>query len=95
MQGCVRNGDLLARYAGDEFILVMPNSSHETVEDIRKRIEEAVRMIRVDDQITIGASIGHAFYPEDGLNARDLIEIADSRMYADKNLRRHSSDPSS
>lgn len=88
MQSCVRQGDMLARYAGDEFILVMPNSSLEVVEQIRDRVQEAVALIRVDDRIRLGASIGHAFYPEDGLNARDLIEIADSRMYADKNQRR-------
>jgi diguanylate cyclase (GGDEF)-like protein/putative nucleotidyltransferase with HDIG domain len=93
MQGCVRNGDLLARYAGDEFILVMPNSSHEVVKQIRDRIEEAVRLIPIDDRIRLGASIGHAFYPEDGLNARDLIEIADSRMYMDKNRRKQAGEP--
>ena len=37
---------------------------------------------------TWGASVGFALYPDDGLNARDLIEKAENRMFSDKNKRK-------
>lgn len=85
MQECVRDTDLLARYAGDEFVLVVPNAEPDHLTALCARVSDAISKIVTENGIRLGASIGFALYPDDGLNARDLIQIADSRMYEDKN----------
>lgn len=88
MQGVVRSNDLLARYAGDEFILVVPNADFDLVSQLCRRLAESVGRIKFADHSFLGASVGFALYPDDGLNGRDLIEKADNRMFADKNSRK-------
>jgi diguanylate cyclase (GGDEF)-like protein/putative nucleotidyltransferase with HDIG domain len=88
MQASVRTGDMLSRYAGDEFVLVVPKADHALLEQVCQRISEAVESLPRPAGVPLGASIGYAIYPDDALNARDLIAMADSRMYANKNLRR-------
>jgi diguanylate cyclase (GGDEF)-like protein/putative nucleotidyltransferase with HDIG domain len=88
MQNCVRSADMLARYASDEFILVIPNSDPEMVRQLCHRLADSVASIGRHDHLRMGASIGCAVYPDDGLNARELIEIANAHMYADKNARK-------
>jgi diguanylate cyclase (GGDEF)-like protein len=88
MQASVRTGDMLSRYAGDEFVLVVPKADHALLEQVCQRVSEAVESLPRPAGVPLGASIGYAIYPDDALNARDLIAMADSRMYANKNLRR-------
>lgn len=88
MQSCVRSDDLLARYAGDEFVLVVRDANPEHVANLCARVSAAVGRIRAGREIRLGASMGFALYPDDGLSARELIEIADARMYENKNLRK-------
>jgi diguanylate cyclase (GGDEF)-like protein/putative nucleotidyltransferase with HDIG domain len=88
MQAGVRANDLLARYAGDEFILVVPNADFDLVTQVCHRLAESVSSIRVSDHMHLGASVGFALYPDDALNARELLEIAENRMFADKNTRK-------
>lgn len=88
MQAGVRSNDLLARYAGDEFILVVPNADHDLLSQVCRRITESVGRINVTDRMHLGASVGFALFPDDGLNAKDLIEIAESRMFGEKNRRK-------
>ncbi|WP_419826029.1 putative bifunctional diguanylate cyclase/phosphodiesterase [Sphingomonas sp.] len=85
---CVRSIDTVARLGGDEFAVVMPGRPDgETV------AHEADCMIAaigapcvVDGQaVHIGASIGMAFSPKDGLYAEDLLSAADLAMYQAKN----------
>ncbi|HEY3413413.1 MAG TPA: HD domain-containing phosphohydrolase [Armatimonadota bacterium] len=88
MQGGVRSKDLLSRYAGDEFILVVPNADFDLVSQVCRRLTESVGRIKFADRQHLGASAGFALYPDDGLNARDLIEKAENRMFAEKNSRK-------
>lgn len=90
MQAMVRSNDLLARYAGDEFILVVPNADFDLVSQVCRRLAESVASIRVSDRMHLAASVGFALYPDDGLNARELLEKAENRMFTDKNTRKPS-----
>lgn len=88
MQSGVRANDLLSRYAGDEFILVVPNADFDLVSQVCRRLAESVANIRVSDRMHLAASVGFALYPDDGLNARELLEKAENRMFGDKNSRK-------
>ncbi|MBM3343066.1 MAG: GGDEF domain-containing protein [Betaproteobacteria bacterium] len=83
----LRRPDLLARYGGDEFVLLLPDTNAEgarlTAERIRERIESmplAVGNKRVD----ITASMGVASYPEHGADYEQVLEAADAALYASK-----------
>lgn len=84
MQACLRPNDVLCRYAGDEFVLVMEQVSPEILRGLRDRLVASVEAVGKDIGLPLGASVGCATLPEDGLNARDLLDAADHRMYSNK-----------
>ncbi|MBU7007188.1 diguanylate cyclase [Phosphitispora fastidiosa] len=82
----VRNDDIIARYGGDEFVVILANASKELAFQIAERIRcEISRMIFTDPEenktFGITASIGIATFPDDALTARTLIDSADQAMY--------------
>ena len=83
----VREIDLVARYGGEEFSLVLPEtdkkSAHLAAERIRKKIDEHI-FKTYDEKLKITVSIGLAVYPEDSLDASELIEKADKALYLAK-----------
>lgn len=84
-----RPADLVCRYAGDEFVLVLPGATAEQCEEVAFRVGNAIdRLPAVDGKVKIGASLGVATFPQDGREARSLIHAADQRMYEDKFHRR-------
>jgi diguanylate cyclase (GGDEF)-like protein/putative nucleotidyltransferase with HDIG domain len=87
-----RAGDVVCRYAGDEFVLLLPRATHEHAEQVAQRVRDAIDEIPpVDGRVKIGASVGVASYPLDGEDGRALLHVADQRMYEDKFRRRETS----
>lgn len=88
----LRQMDILARYAGDEFIAILPMASGNMAVDIAERISEAITAqkfsVRAGHAVEIGVSIGIACYPDDGETAEQLLTIADRNMQHDKHARR-------
>jgi len=86
----VRDSDTVVRYAGDEFFIILPNTSNKLALDTANRIKRALRETRVEvlpgRAISLGTSLGVATFPGDAKDAQSLIAVADRAMYADKRL---------
>lgn len=89
LRGCLRESDTLARYGGDEFILLLQNEVDvASVESIVRKLINVVSIpMRLDGvDIRISASVGVAFYPAHGGSPDQLISQADNAMYRAKHL---------
>ena len=76
--GCVREGDTVARPGGDEFMVLVADSTERSLPVVARQIlEEVARPFDVDaDRIFVTASIGAALYPRDGDDAETLVTHA-------------------
>jgi diguanylate cyclase (GGDEF)-like protein/PAS domain S-box-containing protein len=90
VMGC-RNIDTPARFGGDEFALVLPETNEEAAVFVAKRISESVANDR--GKPTISVSVGVAIYPADGERIDALLSAADAAMYLMKNSHHLSSIP--
>lgn len=95
MRGVLRENDHLGRHGGDEFIAVLPNTSHASALDIAGRISEVVREGAAREAAYPEITIGVATAPADGGQAASLLEAADARLYAQKKHRRTTGDADS
>ena len=82
-----RKNDLLGRWGGDEFVLVMEDCSdigviNEALERLLLRLAEPTHL--GGQEVIPTASIGIALYPEDGSRPSELIKAADTAMYSAK-----------
>lgn len=80
----VRGGDTVARLGGDEFVLALVGVHHlREIEDTLRRVLDDIRRpyLVADQQVTVGASIGVAVYPDDGGDPEVLLQHADIAMY--------------
>ncbi len=89
----VRQEDIPARYGGDEFAIVMPETPREEADKAVRRLMELIDATRVD--LGDGKSLpmptrswGVATYPEDGRTAKEIVERADARAYTEKRAAR-------
>jgi len=84
-----RDEDILSRYGGDEFTLILPESSQEESFTVAQRILDNVNnfTIKAPDGSPIGltVSIGIASFPEHAQESGDLFNVADAMMYRAKN----------
>src|SRR3954471_16615728 len=89
VKACLRLIDYAFRYGGDEFVVVLPQTSKEQGVVVAKRLRETIRSMPFEMEgnvsLTIKASIGLATYPEDAKSAHEIIRQADEMMYMVKN----------
>jgi len=88
----LRDSDTCIRYAGDEFIAVLPQAGKDQAKHAILRIQEALDdykfMVDEDNFVQVGISIGASSFPENGRQADLLLVVADHAMYKDKFRRR-------
>lgn len=84
----IRLIDQAFRYGGDEFVVLLPQTSREggliAVQRLRERLEEATLLAEEGITEKLTASFGLAIFPEDGTSREELLAKADAAMYLAK-----------
>jgi diguanylate cyclase (GGDEF)-like protein/PAS domain S-box-containing protein len=86
LSGVLRDTDHVARWGGDEFVVIVQGASEPALSNMAARILAALRApMRVSGHdVRVSASIGISVYPADGTDVGTLLKSADSAMYAAK-----------
>lgn len=82
-----RSTDIVGRYGGDEFMVILPNADRATAIGIANRISQELgaQQLRCDGvQIPIRTSAGLAVFPEDGTSPSEIVAKADAALYESK-----------
>lgn len=78
----LREMDTPARYGGDEFAVVLPETGSEAIQKVARRISERLRTDAEEPRLSV--SSGAAIFPEDGRNIDELLAAADRALYRQK-----------
>lgn len=91
---CVREGDLLARYGGDEFTLLLPEIGTDQAMVVAERIRDTIAQQRfatpAGEALTVTVCVGVASFPEHAADAVGILDMADRAMYLGKGSTRNS-----
>jgi diguanylate cyclase (GGDEF)-like protein len=84
---CVRIGDPVYRFGGDEFVVLLADTGAEGAEVVAQRVQQALHQLRptfAGEPMTISFSAGVALYPADGETPEILLSRADEALYRAK-----------
>lgn len=88
IRGAVREEDVVSRYGGDEFVVVLPDTDGEGALAVAERIRRALVSHTFLEEFglaaRLSASFGVSVYPDHGENPQDLMQKADQAMYSVK-----------
>jgi len=81
IKSSIRNADQAFRYGGDEFIVILPQTSREDAYAVAERVREQIAGEMEKKALTVTCSIGLASYPIDGVISGELVTGADTALY--------------
>jgi diguanylate cyclase (GGDEF)-like protein len=87
LRSTLRKGDVLARFGGEEFVIVLPSASIAGAHDFAERVRRAVASSSIHPggaRRKVTVSGGWAIFPDDASGSEELIERADRALYAAK-----------
>jgi len=91
LRAAVRTSDVVARYGGDEFVVLMPDTAGEEAAQVAARAEAAVADLEHPmadgTSVIVTCSVGLALHPRDGRSGKELLRAADAQMYGHKRSR--------
>jgi diguanylate cyclase (GGDEF)-like protein len=86
----VRESDFLGRYGGEEFVVLLPSTSHDGAAMLAEKLRRSIEELEVPDlDRRLSASFGVAAMPRDAVNGEQLLRAADRALYAAKNAGRN------
>lgn len=85
IQTTVRETDLVARYGGDEFAVILPGVGRQLCAAKSEQIRKAIINLGYFSDV----AIGYAQFPDEATSINDLVEIADKRMYHQKRMQQN------
>jgi diguanylate cyclase (GGDEF)-like protein len=88
MTSSVRAEDIVCRYGGEEFTILLPNANLDETRQRAETLRVAVAALVVSESQRLTLSLGVAAFPGHGTTARELIETADSALYEAKSAGR-------
>jgi two-component system cell cycle response regulator len=84
----MRDGDILVRYGGEEFLAILPAAAKDDAAQVAERLRRKVEDVQImdgDDAIRVSVSIGVAAYPDvDIADEKQLVDLADKALYQAK-----------
>jgi diguanylate cyclase (GGDEF)-like protein len=89
LQQNIRDVDIISRYGGEEFVLMIPEAAKDAAYCMSERIRKQLSELKFENLPPITISLGIATFPYDGKHAEDLIRKADAAMYAAKRAGRN------
>lgn len=84
LRQCVRNGDYIARFGGDEFLVLLCNCHSEFVSRIAERIRTKVEQLTIND-LHVTVSIGCYVIKDPSISVKAAVDLADKALYQSKN----------
>ena len=88
MQSVLSTGDILARYGGDEFVVILPETTQEETEQVSERLLQCLQSFTLEtdnrETIRVTGSIGVGCFPDHADNRKDLFMFVDNLMYRAK-----------
>ncbi len=86
---CIRDVDILCRYGGEEFIIILPQTTDGEAKRIAERIRGEIELAEFGGgggipKLKVTVSVGVSTYPDNGMTEEDLINAVDQAMYSAK-----------
>ncbi len=90
IQKLTRSSDICIRYGGDEFLILLPETNRAAAFEVGLKLKKAIEDMFINinagqDNLVVSISIGIACFPEDTIEPKMLIELADRALYNAKN----------